>query len=46
MMALRVVEMLARLYLECLVYGNSTPEEAQAIYQRLMDTLHRECNTK
>ena len=34
------------LHVECLVYGNSTPEEARAIYQGLVDTLGRECNTK
>lgn len=41
-----IPRLLGSLHVECLVYGNSTPEEARAIYQGLVDTLARECHTK
>ena len=50
MMVMMMVEVVGEcapsLHVECLVYGNSTPEEARAIYQGLVDTLARECHTK
>jgi len=41
-----IPQLLANLKLECLVYGNSTAQEARQLYNFVSDTLRDKCNTR
>jgi len=41
-----IPRLLASLHVECLVYGNSTAEQAQTLYTRIVEKLQKHCKSR